>query len=46
MLWRAGGREDVNAAMRLKGKTVHIHRQDANLPEAAIFCRTCWAPGW
>lgn len=31
------GVEDVNAAMALKGKTVHILRQDARLPKGAYF---------
>ncbi len=31
------GVEDVNAAMRLKGRAVSIHRQDAKLPEGAFF---------
>ena len=29
--------EDVNAAMRLKGKTVTIDREDARLPKGAFF---------
>ena len=31
------GTEDVNAAMRLKGRTVYIHRADARLPKGAFF---------
>ena len=31
------GVEDVNAAMALKGKTVHILRADARLPKGAYF---------
>ena len=31
------GLEDVNAAMALKGKTVHILRADARLPKGAYF---------
>ena len=31
------GLEDVNAAMALKGKTVHILRADAKLPKGAYF---------
>ena len=31
------GVEDVNAAMRLKGKTVSVHREDAKLPAGAFF---------
>ena len=31
------GTEDVNAAMRLKGKTVTIDRADARLPKGAFF---------
>lgn len=31
------GVDDVNAAMLLKGKTVHIRRADARLPEGSFF---------
>lgn len=31
------GFEDVNAAMRLKGRTVHINRDDAALPRGGFF---------
>lgn len=31
------GVDDVNAAMLLKGKTVHIRRSDAKLPEGSFF---------
>lgn len=31
------GMEDVNAAMPLKGKTIHILRSDARLPEGSYF---------
>ncbi len=31
------GAEDVNAAMRLKGKTVFVRREDAALPRGAFF---------
>ena len=34
---RLAGVEDVNAAMRLKGKTVSIRREDAALPRGAFF---------
>ena len=34
---RLEGVEDVNAAMRLKGKTVSVHREDAKLPAGAFF---------
>ena len=34
---RFEGLEDVNAAMRLKGKTVSVRREDANLPDGAFF---------
>ena len=31
------GVDDVNAAMRLKGKNVSVHREDAALPRGAFF---------
>jgi len=31
------GVDDVNAAMRLKGKNVSVHREDAALPKGAFF---------
>ena len=31
------GVADVNEAMKLKGKTLYIDREDANLPEGAFF---------
>lgn len=31
------GVDDVNAAMKLKGKVVHINRADAKLPEGGFF---------
>ncbi len=31
------GVEDVNAAMRLKGKTISVRREDAALPRGAFF---------
>ena len=34
---RLEGAEDVNAAMRLKGKTVSVRREDAKLPAGAFF---------
>ena len=34
---RLEGVEDVNAAMRLKGKTVSVRREDAALPKGAFF---------
>jgi 16S rRNA processing protein RimM len=34
---RLEGVEDVNAAMRLKGKTVSVRREDAALPRGAFF---------
>ena len=34
---RFEGVEDVNAAMRLKGRTVYIRREDAALPPGAFF---------
>ena len=34
---RLEGAEDVNAAMRLKGKTVFVRREDAKLPGGAFF---------
>lgn len=34
---RLEGVEDVNAAMRLKGRTVSVRREDARLPEGAFF---------
>jgi len=37
LLARFEGVEDVNAAMRLKGKTVSIDRNDARLPEGGYF---------
>lgn len=37
LLTRLEGVEDVNAAMSLKGKTVHVARADARLPKGAFF---------
>ena len=37
VLAKLEGVDDVNAAMALKGKTVHIHRDDAHLPEGHYF---------
>ena len=37
LLVKLEGIEDVNAAMSLKGKTVHIARADARLPKGAFF---------
>lgn len=37
LLARLEGADDVNAAMRLKGKTVYIDRGDAKLPRGAYF---------
>ena len=37
LLAKLEGVEDVNAAMALKGKTVHIHRDDARLPRGHYF---------
>ena len=34
---RLEGVEDINAAMRLKGKTVSVRREDARLPKGAFF---------
>ena len=34
---RLEGTEDVNAAMRLKGQTVFVRREDAALPRGAFF---------
>ena len=34
---RLEGVDDVNAAMRLKGKTVSVRREDARLPKGAFF---------
>ena len=34
---RLKGVEDVNAAMRLKGRTVSVRREDAPLPKGAFF---------
>ena len=34
---RIEGADDVNAAMRLKGKTVFVRREDAALPRGAFF---------
>lgn len=34
---RLEGADDVNAAMRLKGKTVSVRREDAALPKGAFF---------
>ena len=31
------GVDDINAAMRLKGKNVSVHREDAALPKGAFF---------
>lgn len=37
LIARIAGVEDVNAAMRLKGKTVSIRREDAALPKGGFF---------
>jgi len=37
LLAKLEGVEDVNAAMRLKGKTVYIDRADARLPKGHFF---------
>ena len=37
VLAKLEGVDDVNAAMSLKGKTVHIHRDDAHLPRGHYF---------
>jgi len=37
LLAKLEGVEDVNAAMRLKGREIHIHRDDAKLPKGAFF---------
>ena len=37
LIVRLAGVEDVNAAMRLKGRTVHIDRADAHLPKGSFF---------
>jgi len=37
LIARLEGVEDVNAAMRLKGKTVSVRREDAALPRGAFF---------
>lgn len=37
LLAKLEGVEDVNAAMALKGKTLHIHRDDARLPKGRFF---------
>lgn len=37
LLAKLEGVEDVNAAMALKGKTIHIHREDARLPRGHYF---------
>ena len=37
MIARLEGVDDVNAAMRLKGKTVSVRREDARLPKGAFF---------
>ena len=37
LLTRLEGVDDVNAAMELKGKTVHVARADAKLPKGAYF---------
>ena len=37
LLARLEGVEDVNAAMALKGRTVHISREDAKLPKGSFF---------
>lgn len=37
LITKLAGVEDVNAAMALKGRTVHILRQDAKLPKGAYF---------
>ena len=37
LIARLEGVEDVNAAMRLKGKTVSVRREDAALPKGAFF---------
>ena len=37
LLVKLKGTQDVNAAMRLKGRTVYIHRADARLPKGAFF---------
>ena len=34
---RLAGVDDVNAAMRLKGKNISVHREDAALPKGAFF---------
>lgn len=37
LLAKLQGVEDLNAAMALKGKTVHIAREDARLPRGSFF---------
>ncbi len=37
LLVKLEGVGDVNAAMALKGKEIHIHRDDAKLPKGAYF---------
>ena len=37
LLAKLAGVEDVNAAMRLKGREIQIHRDDARLPKGAFF---------
>lgn len=37
LLIKLEGADDVNAAMRLKGRTVYIRREDAKLPKGAYF---------
>ena len=37
LLAKLEGIDDVNAAMRCKGKTVYIHRDDARLPRGHYF---------
>ena len=37
VLAKLEGVDDVNTAMALKGKTVHIHRDDARLPRGHYF---------
>lgn len=37
LLAKLEGADDVNAAMRLKGRTVYIRREDAKLPKGAYF---------
>ena len=37
VITRLEGADDVNAAMRLKGKTVSVRREDAALPKGAFF---------